>query len=92
MVQCQTAVYLVYEYMRDNPKTTATVIGNADVFGPKDRNLELSKQRAIKIQRWLSSMGISPNRINIEYYGSEQPIVKEGSELNRRVEIYIKCN
>jgi len=92
MVQCQTAVYFVYEYMRDNPKTTATVIGHTDVFGPKDRNLELSKQRAIKIQRWLSSMGISPNRINIEYYGSEQPIVKEGSELNRRVEIYIKCN
>jgi len=92
MVQCQTAVYLVYEYMRDNPKTTATVIGNADVFGPKDRNLELSKQRAIKIQRWLSSMGISPNRLNIEYHGSEQPIVKEGSALNRRVEIYIKCN
>jgi outer membrane protein OmpA-like peptidoglycan-associated protein len=92
MVQCQTAVYLVYEYMHDNPNTTATVIGHTDVFGPKDRNLELSKQRAIKIQRWLSSMGISPNRLNIEYHGSEQPIVKEGSALNRRVEIYIKCN
>ena len=92
MVECQKTMNFVYEYMMNNPKTTATIIGHADVFGPKDRNLELSKQRAIKLQRWLSSLGISPNRINIEYYGSQQPIVKEGSPLNRRVEIYIKCN
>jgi outer membrane protein OmpA-like peptidoglycan-associated protein len=78
--------------MIDNPNSTATIIGHTDVFGPKDRNLELSKQRATSIQRQLSSLGIKPSRLDIEYYGSAQPIVKEGSLLNRRVEIIIKCN
>jgi outer membrane protein OmpA-like peptidoglycan-associated protein len=54
--------------------------------------MELSKQRAYKVQRWLSMMGISPFRIDVEYYGSQQPMVKEGSPLNRRVEMFIKCN
>jgi outer membrane protein OmpA-like peptidoglycan-associated protein len=92
LVECQQSLRFVYEYMIDNPNSTVTIIGHTDVFGPKDRNLELSKQRAIKIQRYLSSMGIKPSRIDIEYFGSEQPIVIEGSMLNRRVEINIKCN
>jgi outer membrane protein OmpA-like peptidoglycan-associated protein len=92
LVDCQRTLRYVYEYMTDNPKSTATIIGHSDVFGPIDRNLELSKQRAIKIQRYLSSLGINPSRIDIEYYGSQEPIVKEGSPLNRRVEIIIKCN
>jgi outer membrane protein OmpA-like peptidoglycan-associated protein len=92
MVQCQQTMRIVYEYMMLYPKTTATIIGHSDVFGSSDRNLELSKERATKIQRYLSSMGISPNRINIEYHGSKQPIKKEGSPLNRRAEIFIKCN
>ncbi len=92
LVECQRTLRYVYEYMTDNHKSTATIIGHSDVFGPKDRNLELSKQRAIKIQRYLSSLGINPSRIDIEFYGSQEPIVKEGSVLNRRVEIIIKCN
>jgi len=92
MVECQRTIRFVYEYMTDYPKSTATIIGHTDIFGPKDRNLELSKQRAIKIQRYLSSMGINPSRINIEYYGSQQALVKDGSTLNRRAEIFIKCN
>ena len=92
LVECQRTLRYVYEYMIDNPNSTATIIGHTDVFGPKDRNLELSKQRATSIQRQLSSLGIKPSRIDIEYYGSAQPIVKEGSLLNRRVEIIIKCN
>jgi outer membrane protein OmpA-like peptidoglycan-associated protein len=92
LVECQRTLRYVYEYMIDNPNSTATIIGHTDVFGPKDRNLELSRQRATSIQRQLSSLGIKPSRIDIEYYGSAQPIVKEGSLLNRRVEIIIKCN
>ena len=92
MVLCQQTMGYVYEFLRDNPKATATIIGHSDVFGPKERNMELSKQRAYKVQRWLSMMGISPFRIDVEYYGSQQPIVKEGSPLNRRVEMFIKCN
>jgi len=91
MVQCQESMNIVYDFLRANPKATVTIIGHSDVFGTKERNLELSKQRALKVQRWLSMMGISAFRINVEYYGAQQPIKKEGSPLNRRVEIFIKC-
>jgi outer membrane protein OmpA-like peptidoglycan-associated protein len=91
MVQCQETMNIVYAFLRENPKATITIIGHSDVFGTKEKNLELSKQRALKVQRWLSMMGISAFRINVEYYGSQQPIKKEGSPLNRRVEIFIKC-
>jgi outer membrane protein OmpA-like peptidoglycan-associated protein len=92
MVQCQETLSFVYDFLRENPKATATIIGHSDIFGMKEKNLELSRQRAYKVQRWLSMMGISPFRINVEFYGGQQPIVKEGSALNRRVELFIKCN
>ena len=92
MVQCQYTMRIIYEYMMLFPNTTATIIGHTDVFGSGERNLELSKERAIKIQSYLYSMGISPERVNIEFYGAQQPIKAEGSPLNRRAEIIIKCN
>lgn len=92
MVQCQQAMQIVHEYLRDHPNATATIIGHSDIFGPADRNLELSKQRALKVQRYISMLGTSAFRINIEYHGPKQPIKKEGSPLNRRVELLIKCN
>jgi outer membrane protein OmpA-like peptidoglycan-associated protein len=91
MVECQTMIQVILKYMTDNPKSTAIIIGHTDVFGPFERNMELSKQRAVKIQRWLSSLGIDPKRITVEYHGPKKPIKKEGSPLNRRVEIVINC-
>lgn len=91
MVQCKQAMFAVFEYMRENPSATATIIGHTDIFGPVERNMKLSERRAYKVQRWLSMQGISPFRISIEFYGPKQPIVAEGDPINRRVEVKIDC-
>ncbi len=92
MVQCQQTLDIVYEFLKENPNATVTIIGHSDIFGNKDKNIELSKQRATKVQRMLSIRGISPFRIDIQYHGPNQPLFKEGSPLNRRVEMSVKCN
>ncbi len=91
MVDCQRAMLTIYEYMRDNPTATLTVIGHTDIFGPEDRNMELSRARAYKVARYISLLGVNPNRIKIEHYGPKQPIKPEGHVINRRVEVFIKC-
>jgi outer membrane protein OmpA-like peptidoglycan-associated protein len=91
MVQCKQAMFAVFEYMKENPTSRATIIGHTDIFGPVERNMDLSERRAQKVQRWLSMMGIDPFRIDIEFYGPKQPIVPEGDPINRRVEVKIDC-
>lgn len=39
------------------------IIGYADAVGPEDYNLNLSERRAEAVQRTLSSMGLSSNRM-----------------------------
>lgn len=92
MVKCKQVLHYVFDFMEKNPNSKLTVIGHTDIFGDKDRMKELSKKRAYKVQRWLSMMGISPWRIEIEYYGLEKPLLPKGSPLNRRVEIKLSCN
>lgn len=92
MVEANEALNLVFEYMRQHPKSTLKLYGHSDVFGPEDRNMELSKQRVIKIQRWLTMYGIKAHRIDYEWFGPKQPLKPEGDIINRRVEIKINCN
>ena len=53
--------------------------------------MELSKARVVKIQRWLSMYGIHPDRIDLQWFGSEKPLFIEGNPKNRRVEFKIIC-
>ncbi len=92
MVKCKQAMYAVFEYMKEHPNAKATIIGHTDIFGPLERNMELSEKRAYKVQRWLSMMGIDPFRIDIEFYGPKKPIDPKGDPINRRVEVKITCD
>lgn len=91
MVKCKQVLHYVFDFMEKHPNSKLTVIGHTDIFGDKERMKELSKKRAYKVQRWLSMMGISPWRIEIEYYGLEKPLLPEGGALNRRVEVQLSC-
>lgn len=92
MIAANRTLNIIFDYLRENPEATITLYGHSDIFGNKDRNMELSKQRVLKIQRWLTMYGIKQHRISYEYSGPDKPLVKEGSILNRRVEIKISCN
>lgn len=91
MIAANQTLFLIFEYMKENPHSTLTLYGHTDVFGSPERNLELSKERVVKIQRWLTMYGIKAHRIDYEWYGSQKPLVPEGDISNRRVEIKLHC-
>jgi outer membrane protein OmpA-like peptidoglycan-associated protein len=91
MIEANRTLGYLFTYMRENPNTVVTLHGYSDIFGDKERNLELSKARVLKIQRWLTMYGIKARRINYEAHGSADPLVAEGDVSNRRVEVEIEC-
>jgi outer membrane protein OmpA-like peptidoglycan-associated protein len=91
MIAANKTLSIIFNYLREHPNSSISLYGHSDIFGPEDRNMDLSKQRVIKIQRWLTMYGIKQHRIEYEYFGSKKPLVEEGSILNRRVEVKIHC-
>jgi OOP family OmpA-OmpF porin len=65
--------------------------GHTDAAGSKWYNLKLSQKRANVVKNELIKSGISPNQIDTDGYGLEQPIktnaTEEGRASNRRVEV-----
>jgi len=63
-------------------------------MGSDDYNKALSLSRAGSVSEWLIKNGIAKERIHIEGYGADMPIVVNDSEenraINRRVEFRIK--
>jgi outer membrane protein OmpA-like peptidoglycan-associated protein len=86
-----TLVHML-EFMHDNPEATIVVSGHTDIHGDAEKNMELSHLRAVKIERWFIGNGLLGKRITSEAYGGTRPIKAEGSPINRRVEIFIKCD
>ena len=83
---------IILNYLKAHPKVNIVLYGHTDVFGSKDNNLELSKQRVLKIQRWLTMHGIKTHRISYKWFGSQKPLIQEGHPSNRRIEIKLQCN
>jgi len=88
-VYARATMNIIRGYMMDNPETTITLYGHSDIFGDPERNKELSKKRVYKLQRWLSTLGVAPGRVELEWFGGEQPIKPEGDPINRRVEMKV---
>jgi outer membrane protein OmpA-like peptidoglycan-associated protein len=86
----QTLDWLI-AYLKEHPQASITIFGHTDIHGNKEKNLDLSKARAYKIQRWLSMYGIHPKRITCKWYGPDRPIYPEGDPRNRRVEARLDC-
>jgi outer membrane protein OmpA-like peptidoglycan-associated protein len=62
--------------IKRNPKSTFTVEGYTDSFGPPEYNLDLSQQRAQRVKEYLvTSMGINPAQIETRGYGQSKFIV-----------------
>lgn len=69
------------------------IAGYADDIGEKEMNLMLSQKRAQTVYDYLIQSGIAKDRITMNYYGEEQPMVPnatiEGRSLNRRVDVFM---
>ena len=66
--------------IKRNPKSTFTVEGYTDSFGPPEYNLDLSQQRAESVKRYLmEAMGINPAQVETRGYGQSKFIVQPRS-------------
>lgn len=67
------------------------IYGHADNSGNEQKNLALSRARAEQVSRYLSILGLDPDRLEIAAMGATKPLLQaEGVEnklVNRRVSI-----
>lgn len=83
----------VVELLRERSRIRLGVYGHTDNVGGADYNKRLSDRRAASVVQYLVDKGISPDRLESEGFGMEQPIdtnaTAEGRAKNRRVEFKI---
>lgn len=80
-----------YEKMTRWPQKHVEIVGHADAFGYPDKNLVLSKMRALAVKEYLVKKGIEQDRISVSFKGEMEPVCSKPAcqELNRRVEVKI---
>ncbi|RYG13064.1 MAG: OmpA family protein, partial [Caulobacteraceae bacterium] len=75
-------------------QSTIDIIGHADSDGADDYNLNLSRERASSVARYLVSRNVLADRLYVDGRGESAPIATnatpEGKAQNRRVEILIR--
>jgi peptidoglycan-associated lipoprotein len=62
------------------PTTRITVEGHCDARGTSEYNLALGERRASAVKRYLSDLGISPERVVTVTKGEEEPVCQESDE------------
>jgi len=79
--------------LRNHQYMFVEVNGHADVMGREGYNVELSRNRAVAVVRYLKEKGVDPNRLKINFFGSAIPAEEnntaEARARNRRVEFAI---
>jgi outer membrane protein OmpA-like peptidoglycan-associated protein len=75
-------------------QTVLIIDGHTDALGSERYNLELSRQRAESVERYLVSRQVRPVRLAAYGYGEQYPIADNDSEAgraqNRRVELTLQ--
>jgi peptidoglycan-associated lipoprotein len=76
------------QVLKKYPTWGITVEGHCDERGTAEYNLALGERRALAVKTYLSSLGISPERIRTVSYGKEFPFdpghTEEAYSKNRR--------
>jgi outer membrane protein OmpA-like peptidoglycan-associated protein len=84
---------VLVEYLNENPTIKVEVIGHTDILGDWDVNLNVSRERAGSVYKFLLENKIAHSRIIYYGKGSAAPIASnstiEGRSKNRRVEIML---
>ena len=80
-------------FLTSHPEFLLTIEGHADERGTNDYNLNLSDRRANAAKEYLSTLGVSGDRLRTVPYGEERPFCGESSEScwqqNRRAHFTI---
>jgi outer membrane protein OmpA-like peptidoglycan-associated protein len=78
--------------LKEDPRSI-TIVGHTDSVGSDETNMQLSQKRAEAVRNYISTRGISGDRVQAQGMGKTQPIADnksaEGRANNRRVEIIL---
>ena len=82
------------EILKKNPKWVVTIEGHCDERGTAEYNLALGERRANAVRDYLTSRGITANRLRTVSYGEERPkhdnSREETRRLNRRAALTVR--
>jgi OOP family OmpA-OmpF porin len=83
----------VVTMLKQNPNMEILIGGHTDNVGSPASNIQLSSSRALSVQSYLISKGISNTRLRTKGFGETKPVAKNdtdaGRQQNRRVEFTI---
>ena len=81
----------IINVLKKFPKSRFRIEGHTDSTGKRQKNIELSQNRADAVKIYLIQGGIASDRLESVGYGPDKPIAsnknKKGRALNRRVEM-----
>ena len=81
-------------WLEQNPSIQILLVGHTDNVGSQAANLQLSRDRASEVRRFLSERGIDASRIDVDGKGAGDPIAdnatEEGRAINRRVQVVVQ--
>lgn len=87
-----TKILKVIQFMLANPDYKVVLDGHTDSRGAKEYNIALGLKRAQAVANVLVNKGISRDKISVNSFGEEEPIVSnesdEGRAQNRRVDAH----
>ena len=88
------ALQSIANVMNEYPSSKFHIEGHTDSSGSKKLNEKLSKERAASVMNYLTTIGLSSNRLTSEGYSFDRPIATNataaGRQQNRRVEISLQ--
>jgi outer membrane protein OmpA-like peptidoglycan-associated protein len=68
-----------------NPMMEILIEGHTDVIGLPEENLILSGERVKGVKKYFVEKGISESRIQTKAFGGNEPLVKSGTDAQRKV-------
>ncbi|WP_297887426.1 OmpA family protein [Sulfurihydrogenibium sp.] len=84
---------IVAKYLKTHPDTKVKIVGYTDNVGSKTYNNKLALERAKNVKKYLTKLGVNPDRIVIEGIGKDKYIVSNNNQIdkftNRRAEFYV---
>lgn len=88
-----TIQYVYNQWMID-PNKEILIKGHTDSIGSDAYNIRLSQKRAEAVAVKLQELGVSPNKLAIQFYGETKPLQSSthdfGRSKNRRVEFVLR--
>jgi peptidoglycan-associated lipoprotein len=68
------------DFLKNYPQVRVTIEGQCDERGSTEYNLVLGDRRAVAARQYLTSLGISADRLSTVSFGKEKPVCTESNE------------